>query len=290
MDQEKEVELNNGIIMPLVGFGVFQIKKEETTQAVLDAIKIGYRLIDTAQSYLNEVEVGAAIAQTSVPREELFVTTKIWIDNFGYEKTKRSLDQSLRNLQVDYIDLVLLHQPLNDVYGAYRALEEYYQAGKLKAIGLSNFEPDRLADMVAFNEITPQVNQVETNPYHQQVEAQENMLKRNVQIQAWAPFGEGQSDLFTHPVLKTIGDKYQKSIPQVILRWLVQRKVSVLSKSTHIERMRENFDIFDFQLTTEDMARIAALDKKESIFFDFQKPETVDMFVKLVEERRGLIK
>ena len=236
------VTLSNGVKMQKLGFGVFQIPKEDCERCVLDAIKVGYRHIDTAQSYFNEEEVGNAIEKCGVPREELFITTKVWIDNYGYEKTKQSVLNSMKKLKTDYLDLVLLHQPFSDYYGAYRALEELYKAGKIRAIGVSNFYPDRLADMVAFNEIPPQVNQVETNPLHQQITAQENMIKRNVQMEAWAPFGEGRNDMFTNPILKEIGAKYKKSVAQVILRWLMQRNIVALAKSTHIERMRENFE------------------------------------------------
>ena len=279
--------LNNGVKIPKLGFGVFQISKEDCEKCVLDAIKVGYRHIDTAQSYFNEEEVGNAISKCEVPREELFITTKVWIDNYGYEKTKKSVLKSMEKLKVDYLDLVLLHQPFSDYYGAYRALQELYKAGKIRAIGVSNFAPDRLADMVAFNEIPPQVNQVEVNPLHQQISAQENMIKRNVQMEAWAPFGEGKNDMFNNPVLMNIAEKYQKSTAQVILRWLMQRDIVALAKSTHVERMKENIDIFDFVLSGEDMEQISKLDTKESLFFNHQTPETVDKFVGMIEERTG---
>ena len=283
------VTLSNGVKMPKLGFGVFQIPKEECERCVLDAIQTGYRHIDTAQSYFNEEEVGNAISKCGVPREELFITTKVWIDNYGYEKAKESVLNSMKKLKTDYIDLVLLHQPFGDYYGAYRALQELYNEGKIKAIGLSNFAPDRLADMVAFNEIAPHVNQVETNPFHQQIEAQKNMEKRSVQMEAWAPFGEGKNNMFNNPVLKDIGDKYNKSIAQIILRWLMQRNIVALAKSTHIERMKENIEIFDFILSDEDIEKISQLDMETSLFFNHQTPETVDMFVSLLEQRKDTI-
>lgn len=283
------VTLNNGVKMPKLGFGVFQIPKEDCEDCVLEAIRVGYRHIDTAQSYFNEEEVGNAIAKCSVPREELFITTKVWIDNYGYEKAKQSVLNSMKKLKTDYLDLVLLHQPFSDYYGAYRALEELYKAGKIRAIGVSNFYPDRLADMVAFNEIPPQVNQVETNPLYQQVIAQENMIKRNVQMEAWAPFGEGKNNMFANSVLKEIGEKYKKSVAQVILRWLMQRDIVALAKSTHIERMKENFEIFDFRLSEQDMETIRELDTNTSLFFNHQTPETVDRFVGMINDRKGKI-
>lgn len=283
------VTLSNGVKMPKLGFGVFQIPKEECERCVLDAIKTGYRHIDTAQSYFNEEEVGNAISKCGVQREELFITTKVWIDNYGYEKAKESVLTSMKKLKTNYIDLVLLHQPFNDYYGAYKALQELYRAGKIKAIGVSNFAPDRLADIVAFSEISPHVNQVETNPFHQQVEAQKNMEKRNVQMEAWAPFGEGKNNMFHNPVLKEIANKYNKSIAQIILRWLMQRNIVALAKSTHIERMKENIEIFDFTLSDEDIEKISQLDMKNSLFFNHQTPETVDMFVTMIQERKGKI-
>lgn len=282
------ITLNNGVKMPLLGYGVYQISKEECEACVLDAIKVGYRLIDTAQSYFNEEAVGKAIEKCGVPREELFITTKIWISNYGYDKTRESVLNSMKKLKVDYLDLVLLHQPFSDYYGAYHALEDLYKEGKLRAIGVSNFYPDRLSDICAFNEITPQINQVETNPFNQQIEAQENMIKNNVQIESWAPFGEGRNDMFNNPILKKIADKYQKSVAQVILRWLTQRGVVALAKSTHINRMQENFSIFDFKLSDEDMNTIKELDTKNSLFFNHQDPNTVDMFVEFVKQRANI--
>mgnify|MGYP005778262843 FL=1 len=283
----KYVKLNNGIEMPILGFGVYQIPKEETKKCVLDAIKVGFRAIDTAQSYFNESEVGDAILESGIPREEFFITTKVWIDNYGYEKCKESIMESLRKLKTDYIDLVLLHQPFSDYYGAYRALEDLYEEGKIKAIGVSNFYPDRLADMCLFERrVIPAVNQVETNPLNQQVKAQENMEKYGVHIEAWAPFGEGKNNMFTNETIKRIGDKYNKSVAQVILRWLIQRGVIIACKSTHIERMQENFNVFDFELSQEDMEEIQKLDSGDSLFFNHQDPNMVEWFDHMVKERR----
>lgn len=281
------VKLNNGVEMPILGFGVYQIPKEETKKCVLDAIKVGYRAIDTAQSYFNESEVGDAIKESGIPREEFFITTKIWIDNYGYEKCKVSVEESLRKLKIDYIDLVLLHQPFSDYYGAYRALEELYHEGKIKAIGVSNFYPDRLADMCLFGrEVVPAVNQVETNPMNQQIKAQEVMKKYGVAIEAWAPFGEGKNGMFTNETLVNIGKKYGKASAQVILRWLIGRGVIIACKSTHIERMEENFNVFDFELSDEDMEEIKKLDSNDSLFFNHQDPAMVEWFDKMVMERR----
>ena len=281
------VKLNNGVEMPILGFGVYQIPKEETKKCVLDAIKVGYRAIDTAQSYFNESEVGDAIVESGIPREEFFITTKIWIDNYGYEKCKASVEESLRKLKTDYIDLVLLHQPFSDYYGAYRSLEELYHEGKIKAIGVSNFYPDRLADMCLFGrEVVPAVNQVETNPMNQQIKAGEVMKKYGVAIEAWAPFGEGKNGMFTNETLVNIGKKYGKTSAQVILRWLIQRGVIIACKSTHIERMEENFNVFDFELSDEDMEEIKKLDSNDSLFFNHQDPAMVEWFDKMVMERR----
>ena len=282
------ITLNNGVKMPLLGYGVYQIAKEECEACVLDAIKVGYRLIDTAQSYFNEESVGNAIEKCGVPREELFITTKVWISNYGYDKTRESVLNSMKKLKVDYLDLVLLHQPFGDYYGAYHALEDLYNAGKLRAIGVSNFYPDRLSDICAFNEITPQINQVETNPFNQQIEAQENMIKNNVQIEAWAPFGEGRNDMFNNTTLKKIADKYEKSVAQVILRWLTQRGVVALAKSVNLNRMQENFNIFDFKLSDEDMDTMKNLDTKNSLFFNHQDPNTVNMFVDFIKQRANM--
>lgn len=281
------VKLNNGVEMPILGFGVYQIPKEETKKCVLDAIKVGYRAIDTAQSYFNESEVGDAIVESGIPRSEFFITTKIWIDNYGYEKCKASVEESLRKLKTDYIDLVLLHQPFSDYYGAYRALEDLYHEGKIKAIGVSNFYPDRLADMCLFGrEVVPAVNQVETNPMNQQIKAGEVMKKYGVAIEAWAPFGEGKNGMFTNETLVNIGKKYGKTSAQVILRWLIGRGVIIACKSTHIERMEENFNVFDFELSDEDMEEIKKLDSNDSLFFNHQDPAMVEWFDKMVMERR----
>jgi len=277
------VTLHNGLKIPKAGFGVFQIAdKEECIRCVQDAIKAGYRLIDTAQSYGNEEAVGEAIKTCGVPREELFITTKVWISNAGYEKAKASILESLQKMQLDYIDLMLIHQPLNDYYGTYRAMEDLYKEGKLKAIGVSNFYPDRLTDIAIFSEIKPMVNQVEVNVFHQQIEAQEVMKKYNVQTEAWAPFAEGRNNMFSNPTLKTIGDKYNKSIAQVILRWLIQRDIVVLSKTSDFDRMKENIDIFDFSLSNQDMDTIKGLDLKESSFFNHQEAASVERLAGLV--------
>lgn len=281
------VKLNNGIEMPILGFGVYQIPKEETKKCVLDAIKVGFRAIDTAQSYFNESEVGDAIVECGIPREELFITTKVWIDNYGYENCKESVMESLRKLKTDYIDLVLLHQPFSDYYGAYRALEELYEEGKIRAIGVSNFYPDRLTDICLFGRgVVPVINQVEVNPLNAQVEAQENMEKYGVKMEAWAPFGEGRNGLFTNEVLVSIGKKYNKSSAQVMLRWLIQRGVIIACKSTHIERMKENFNVFDFELSEDDMQEISKLDTSNSLFFNHQDPKMVEWFDNIVKSRR----
>lgn len=272
------VTLSNGIEMPKLGFGVFQIPEEETKQAVLDAIDSGYRMIDTAQAYQNEVQVGEAIKETIIPREELFITTKVWIDQYGYENTLASVKLSMEKLGLDYLDLILLHQPFSDYYGSYRALVELYKEGKVKAIGVSNFYPDRLTDIVHFSEMAPHVNQVETNIYNQQIDANENMTRHGVVQQAWSPFAGGQNNIFEHETLKAIGDKHNKSVSQVILRWLAQRDIVALAKSVNPDRMKQNLDIFDFELTNEDMELIAALDEKTSQFFSHQDPKMVDYF------------
>lgn len=281
------VKLNNGIEMPLISFGVYQIPKEDTKRCVLDAIKSGYRGIDTAQSYFNESEVGDAIVECGVSREELFITTKVWIDHYGYEECKASVEESLRKLKTEYLDLCLLHQPFSDYYGAYRALEDLYAEGKIKAIGVSNFYPDRLTDICMFDrKVIPAVNQVEVNPFNAQWCAQENMEKHGVKMEAWAPFGEGRNNLFTNEILVSIGKKYNKSSAQVMLRWLIQRGVIVACKSTHIERMQENINVFDFELTEEDMNSIKTLDTSNSLFFSHYDPNMVEWFDKMVKERR----
>ena len=272
------ITLNNGIKMPQAGFGVFQVKdQDECTRVVLDAIDAGYRLIDTAQSYGNEEAVGKAIQLSSVPREELFITTKVWISNYGYENAKASVEESLKKLQLDYIDLVLLHQPFKDYHGAYRALVDLYKERKIKAIGVSNFYPDRLVDLCLDTDVVPAVNQVEVNPFHQQDKALEYNQKYGVQLEAWAPFAEGKNGIFTNETLMEIGKKYNKSVGQVILRWLVQRGIVPLAKTVRKERMKENLDIFDFELSQEDMDTIASLNKDTSSFFSHYDPATVEM-------------
>jgi oxidoreductase len=273
--------LNNGIEMPILGYGVYQVTPEECERCVLDAISVGYRLIDTAQAYQNEEEVGNAIVKCGVSREELFIVTKVWISNGGYEKAKISIDESLRKLQTDYIDLLLIHQPFNDYYGTYRAMEEAYKAGKVRAIGVSNFYPDRFVDLAEFCEIKPAVNQVETHVFNQQVEPQKIMQEYGTQIMSWGPFAEGRNGFFTNETLKIIADKYQKSVAQVALRFLIQRGVVVIPKSTHKERMIQNFNVFDFALSTNDMEEIAKLDKKESLFFSHYDPKIVGYLVGL---------
>ena len=285
----QEVTLNNGVSIPILGFGVFQIPAEETKQAVLDAIAAGYRHFDTAQAYANEKEVGQAIAESGLPREEFFITSKVWLDHYGYEKARQSVLDSLEKMGLDYLDLMLLHQPFSDYYGAYRTLEDLYREGKLQAIGVSNFYPDRLSDLAAFTEITPQINQVETHPFNQQIFAQENMEKNKVQIESWATFAEGRNGIFTNPVLEEIGRKYGKSTAQVMVRWQVQRGIVCLTKTVKPERMKENLDVFDFELSDVDMKAIAGLDTKTSLFFNHQDASTVDLFVNLIQQRRGNI-
>lgn len=280
------VTLSNGVKMPMLGYGVYQVTKEECERCVLDALKVGYRSIDTAQSYFNEEEVGNAIAKSGIPREEIFLTTKVWIEHYGYEETKASVLESMKKLQVDYLDLCLLHQPFSDVYGAYRALEDLYSEGKLRAIGISNFYADRMIDIASFSRIKPMVNQIEVHPHHQQEESKQWHDKYGIQVEAWAPFGEGRGGMFELPELKEIGEKYGKTVAQVILRWHLQRGIVVIPKSTHIARMEENFNVFDFALTAEDMAAITALDKKQSSFFSYTDPAMVEWFVKMVEERK----
>ena len=281
------VTLSNGVKMPQLGYGVYQVTKDECERCVSDALKVGYRHIDTAQSYFNEEEVGNAIKKSGIPREELFITTKVWIEHYGYEECRKSVIESMRKLQLDYIDLVLLHQPFADYYGAWRTLEEMYAEGKLRAIGVSNFNPDRLVDICSFSRIKPMVNQVETHPHNQQKAAHEWMNKYGVVHEAWAPFGEGRGGLFTDPVLEKIAAKYGKTTAQVMLRWHIQRGIAVIPKSTHIERMKENFDVFGFTLSDEDMQAIAELDKEQSSFFSHTDPNMVEWFVKMVEERRA---
>jgi 2,5-diketo-D-gluconate reductase A len=283
------VTLRNGVKMPVLGYGVYQVTQEECERCVLDALSVGYRSIDTAQSYFNEEQVGNAIRKSGVPREEIFLTSKVWVEHYGYEATRASVLESLRKLQVEYIDLMLLHQPFSDYYGAYRVLEDLYEEGKIRAIGVSNFYPDRLVDIASFAKIVPMVNQVETHVLNQQTEAKQWMDKYGVQIEAWAPFGEGRGGLFENPVLAEIGAKYGKTTAQVMLRWNIQRGVVVLPKSTHKERMAQNLDVFDFVLSDEDMQKIAALDTKTSSFFSHYDPNMVEWFAKMVEERNSTI-
>lgn len=277
--------LNNGVKMPRLGYGVYQVTSEECERCVLDAISVGYRAIDTAQSYGNEDAVGSAVQKSGVPRDELFLTTKIWISNAGYEKAKASINSSLQRLKTDYIDLLLIHQPFGDYYGAYRAMEEAYKAGKLRAIGVSNFYPDRLIDLCQFARVTPAVNQVETHVFHQQKTAHEYMKKYGVQHESWGPFAEGRKDFFSNPVLTEIGAKYGKTSAQTALRFLLQSDVVVIPKSTHKERMAQNIDVFDFTLSDEDMQSIAALDEGESLFFSHYDPATVEMLTSMGKTR-----
>lgn len=273
--------LNNGVKMPVLGYGVYQVTPEECERCVLDAISVGYRSIDTAQAYHNEEGVGNAIEKCGVPRSELFITTKIWISNAGYEKASASIEESLKKLKTDYIDLMLIHQPFNDYYGTYCAMTKAYKEGKIKAIGVSNFYPDRLIDLCQFQEVIPAVNQVETHPYQQQKVAHDIMKKYGVQHESWGPFAEGRKDMFTNPVIKAVSDKYSKSVAQVILRFLIQSDVVVIPKTTHKERMIENLDVFDFYLKEEDMKAIASLDTQESAFFSHYDPATVEFITGL---------
>lgn len=282
----KYATLSNGVQMPMLGYGVYQVTPQECERCVLDALAVGYRSLDTAQSYFNEEQVGSAIRKSGVPRQEIFLTTKVWVEHYGYEAARASVLASMDKLQTDYLDLVLLHQPFGDYYGAYRALEDLYDAGKLRAIGVSNFYPDRLVDLASFARIAPMVNQVEIHPYHQQTEALSWMEKYHAQPEAWAPFGEGRGGLFQDPTLAAIGRKYGKTVAQVVLRWHLQRGVVVIPKSTHKERMQENLDVFDFALTDEEMAVVAGLDKKQSAFFSHQDPNMVEWFAKMVDARR----
>lgn len=275
----KTVKLNNGIEMPQMGYGVYQVSPYECERCVSDALQVGYRMIDTAQAYHNEEGVGNAIKKSGIARQEIFLVSKIWISNYGYEKAKVSIDESLHKLQTDYLDLMLLHQPFCDRYGAYRALEEAYKAGKLRAIGVSNFYPDHFIDLASNMEIVPAVNQVETHVFDQQTEPQRIMEEFGTHIMSWAPLAEGRNGFFTNPLLSQIGAKYGKTVAQVALRWLIQRGVIIIPKSTHIERMQQNFDIFDFQLSPEDMASIATLDAGKSLFFDHHEAETTRMFM-----------
>lgn len=280
------VKLNNGVEMPILGYGVYQVSPEECERCVLDAVSVGYRSIDTAQAYHNEEGVGNAVRKCGVPRSELFITTKIWISNAGYEKASSSIDESLRRLQTDYVDLLLIHQPFGDYYGTYRAMEEACKAGKARAIGVSNFYPDRFIDIAEFNEVKPAVNQVETHVFNQQRKAQEIMRRYGTQIMSWGPFAEGRNNFFTNATLQEIGAKYGKSAAQTALRYLIQREVIVIPKSTHLERMKENFDVFDFELSAGELSAIAALDQGESLFFSHSDPATVDFLIGLGKQGR----
>ena len=275
------VTLNNGIKMPMLGYGVYQVTNDECERCVRDALDVGYRSIDTAQAYGNEEAVGRGIKNSGVKRDDIFLTTKVWVSNGGYENAKKSIEESLKKLDTEYIDLLLIHQPFNDYYGTWRAMEEAYKIGYLRAIGVSNFYPDRLVDLCRFVEVTPAVNQVETHVFQQQKKAHEYMEKYEVQHESWGPFAEGRKDFFTNPTLTEIGAKYGKSAAQTALRFLIQSNVVVIPKSTHKERMEQNFDVFDFTLSAEDMAKIQALDEGESLFFSHYDPATVEMITGL---------
>lgn len=280
------MKLYNGVEVPANGFGVYQVSKEDCKESVLTALKTGYRHIDTAQSYFNESEVGEALKESDVPRKEIFLTTKVWIDNYGEGKTYDSVVESLKNLQTDYLDLILLHQPVGDYYAAYRDLEKLYEEGKVRAIGVSNFYPDRLVDLCMFAKIKPMVNQIEVNVFNQQVEAKKWADKYGVVLEAWAPFAEGRNNMFHNEVLQAIGEKHNKSVAQVILRWLYQRGIVSLAKSVHEERIKENFDIYSFELDNDDMKKIETLDTKTSSFFSHQDPGIIEWFGQLIQERR----
>ena len=272
----KNVKLNNGVEMPILGFGVYQIPDyDECKRAVLDALETGYRLIDTASRYFNEKAVGDAIKESGINRKELFITTKLWITEYGYEKAKKGFEESMEKLQLDYLDLYLLHQPFNDYYGSWRALEELYSAKKIRAIGVCNFYPDRLMDLAEHNKIKPMVNQIETHPFFQRESDNEIMKNYGTQIESWGPFAEGRGDMFTNPILSEIGKKYNKSVAQVILRWLIQRNIVVIPKSVHKERIIENFNIFDFELSADDMNKIKSMDTDKSLFFSHRDVETL---------------
>ena len=283
------VTLYNGIKMPILGYGVFQVAKEECERCVSGALKAGYRSLDTAQSYFNEEEVGNAVKNSGIKRKDIFITTKVWLEHYGYEECKKSVNESLRKLDTDYIDLMLLHQPFSDYYGSWRALEDLYDEGVLRAIGVSNFYPDRLVDLASFARIKPMVNQIETHPHLQQTEAKKWMDKYNIFHEAWAPFGEGRNGLLDEKVISEIAEKYGKTPAQVILRWHIQRNTIVIPKSTHYERMVENINVFDFSLSDDDMGKIAKLDKNQSSFFSHTDPNMVEWFVKMVDERRNKI-
>lgn len=272
----ENIILNNDVEMPVLGFGVYQVTDaKECETSVLDAINAGYRLIDTAAAYGNEQAVGKAIKKSGVARDELFITTKLWVSDVSYEKAKVAFEKSLKNLELDYLDLYLIHQPYGDVHGAWRAMEELYKQGKIRAIGISNFQPDRVIDMIVFNEVVPAVNQIETHPFNQHIETQKFLIENKVQIESWGPFAEGRNDIFKNELLASIGKKYNKTIAQVILRWLTQRGVVVIPKSVHKDRIVENFNIFDFKLSVEDMEGISTLDTGKSLFFDHRDPAIV---------------
>lgn len=281
------VTLNNNVKMPILGYGVYQVTKEDCERCVLDALKSGYRSIDTAQSYFNEKEVGSAIKKSGISREEIFLTTKVWIEHYGYEECKKSVFESMEKLQVEYIDLVLLHQPFNDYYGSWRALEDLYEDGKIRAIGISNFYPDRMVDLALFSRIRPMVNQIEIHPFNQQAKAIEWNKKYNIQPEAWAPLGELREGILNNEVLKSISKKYNKTVAQVILKWHLQRGIVIIPKSTHYERMVENINVFDFELSQEDLDAIAGLDKNRSVFFSHSDPSMVEWFAQMVEERKS---
>jgi 2,5-diketo-D-gluconate reductase A len=272
----QKVKLNNGVEMPILGFGVYQVPNpQECESSVLAALNAGYRLIDTAAVYLNEEAVGKAIRKSGVPRNEIFITTKLWVQDAGYEKARQAFEKSLQRLQVDYLDLYLIHQPYGDVYGAWRAMEELYREGRIKAIGVSNFPPDRVVDLIIHNQVVPAVNQIETHPFHQQIETQQFLQENGVQIESWGPFAEGRNNLFGNELLSSIGRKYNKTVAQVVLCWLTQRGVVAIPKSVRPERIAENFHIFDFELSQQDMEAIVALDGKKSVFFDHRDPAVV---------------
>jgi len=273
--QNRLITLNNGVQMPILGFGVFQIPAEETEQVVIDALDTGYRLLDTAAAYGNEEAVGRAIAKSGIPRAELFITTKLWVQDTGEENTRRAFDVSLQRLGLDYLDLYLIHQPFGDVYGSWRAMQSLLREGRVRAIGVANFYPDRMVDLIEHNDVTPAVNQIETHPYFQRTTDQALMVERGVQIQSWGPFAEGRNNLFSDPVLTEIGAGYGKSVAQVVLRWLIQRGVVVIPKSVRPDRMAQNIDVFDFELTDDQMARIATMDTGKSLFFDHRDPAMV---------------
>lgn len=280
------VTLSNGIKMPILGYGVYQVSQEECERCVLDALDIGYRSIDTAQAYFNEEQVGSAIKRSSIAREDIFLTTKVWLEHFGEENAYASVVESMKKLQTDYLDLVLLHQPFGDAYGAWRALEKLYDEGRVRAIGISNFYVDRMVEFANFNRIKPMVNQMETHIFQQQKELKKWADKYGIALEAWAPFGEGRNGTFDDPLMKNLGEKYGKMPAQIMLRWNIQRGVVVIPKSTHAERMEENFSLFDFTLSDEDMSAISKLDKNESLFFSHRDPAMVEWFVNMVEERK----